>query len=387
MKLGRVPGLCGHNDGVRDLFVREDASDPVLEAQLAHLDAIERRQEQLFAVDEAELTGSAHAGVVEVPLPEKAWPDAIPAAPGPEADLGAHLAWMELARDVLSARAARNRDELQRLSSQWMLAQRHLDRLRPDEASALVETQARVRERVAADETVSRLLRTLGTQLAAWEGAHPAPDTPLPEADLTLVRRLLEESAEQRARAARDLCGTVLEVLCGVALDLEVVQRQVERDPSSSGEAFRGLGERVAAAVEDMRTLPHAEVITPGEYEPLHSTLRRCVERHRTRIDVDLAWSGPEPAGEELRAAVTWLAQEFLVAAVEGGAPSAGVALTAGPDGVLLAMAAAASIGEPRNGVEAGWVLRCRARAAAAGGSLAVEPIAGRCAVEVRFPA
>jgi signal transduction histidine kinase len=372
---------------VRDLFVLEDASDPVLEAQLAHLDAIERRQEQLVAAAETELTGSGHYDVAEVPLPEAAWPDAIPAAPGPDADLGAHLAWMQLARDVLGARAARNRDELQRLSTQWMLAQRHLDRLRPEEAAALVETQARVRERIAADETVCHLLRTLGTQLAAWEAAHPAAETPLPQADLALVRRLLEESAEQRARAARDLCATVLQVLCGVALDLEVVQRQVEHDPSRSGEAFRGLGERVATAVEDLRSLPHTEVITPGEHEPLHATLRRCVERHRPRLDVDLAWSGAEPAGEELRAAVTWLVQEFLVAAAEGGAASAGVAMTAGAGGTLLALAAAAPIGDPVDGVEPGWVLRCRARAAAAGGVLAVEPIAGRCTVEVRFPA
>jgi len=388
MKRRRAAWFCGHNDGVRDLFVLEDASDPILEAQLAHLDAIERRQEQLFAVDEAELTGSPHAGVVDVPMPEKAWPDAIPAPPAPEADLGAHLAWMEVARDVLGARAARNREELQRLSAQWVLAQRHLDRLRPDEAAALVETQARLRERVAADETVCQLLRTLGAQLTAWEAAHPAADAPLPQSDLALVRRLLEESAEQRARAARDLCATVLQVLCGVALDLEVVQRQVEHDPSTTADAFRGLGERLGDAVEGLRTLPHTEVITPGEHEPLHATLRRCAERQRAAgLDVDLAWSGAEPAGEEVRAAVTWLAQEFLVAAAQGGAPSAGIALTAGPEGVLLALAAAAPIGEPQDGVEPGWVLRCRARAAAAGGSLAVEPIAGRCAVEVRFPA
>lgn len=382
-----MAGPGGHNGGVRDIRVLEDASDPVLEAQLAHLDAIERRQERLYAAGEAELTGSAYAELAEVPLPEPAWPETIPAPPSAGADLAAHLAWMEVARDVLGARAARNRDELQRLSSQWMLAQRHLDKLRAEEAAALVESQARVRERIAADETVCRLLRTLAGQLSAWEAAHPAVETPLPEADLTLVRRLLDESAEQRARAARTLCATVLEVLCGVALDLEVVQRQVEHDPSRTGDAFRGLGERVADAVEDLRTLPHTEVITPQDGEPLHATLRRCVDRHRARLDVDLAWSGAEPAGEEVRAAVAWLVQEFLVAAVEGGAPSAGVALSAGPDGVLLALAAAAPCADPVDGVEPGWVLRCRARAAAAGGALAAEPLGGRCAVEVRFPA
>lgn len=383
----RSAGPGGDNGRVSDTFVRDEAIDPDLAEQLAHLDAIERRQEQLYASPDAELTGSAYADIAEVPLPEAAWPEAIPPPPAAEEELSAHLAWLELAREVLGARAARNRDELQRLSSQWMLAQRHLDRLRPEEAAALVETQARVRERVAADETVCRLLRTVATRLAAWEVAHPAPETPLPEADLAMVRRLLDESAEQRARAARELTGTVLQVLCGVALDLEVVQRQVEHDPSSVGAAFRGLGERIAEAVEGLRALPHTELITPAGGEPLHATLRRCVERHRARLDVDLAWSGVEPAGEEVRAAAAWLAQEFLVAAGEGGATAAGIALSGDGAGVQLALSAAAPIATAEDGVEPGWLLRCRARAAAAGGALAVVEDAGRCAVEVRFPA
>ncbi len=379
---GSGPG--GDNGPVSDILVMEDAFDPVLAEQLAHLDAIERRHEQLYTPD-TELTGSAYQDVAEVPLPEEAWPEAIPDPPAPEADLGAHLAWMELAREVLGARAARNRDELQRLTSQWMLAQRHLDRLRPEEAAALVETQARVRERIAADETVCHLLRSLGTQLAAWEAAHPAPETPLPEADLALVRRLLDESAAERARAARDLCGTVLQVLCGVALDMEVVQRQVEHDPSMTAAAFRGLGERIAGAVEDLRALPHTEVITPAEGEPLHATLRRCADRHRARLDVEVAWSGAEPAGEEVRSAVAWVAQEFLVAAVEGGAAVAGLGLAADAEATRLSLHAAAPIATAQDGVEPGWLLRCRARAAAAGGALLLAEDGDRCAVEVRF--
>jgi len=373
--------------GVTDILVLEDAHDPVLDEQLAHLEAIERRQEQLYAAYEAELTGSAHRDTAEPPLPEDAWPEAIPAPPAPEDDLAVHLAWLELAREVLGARAARNRDELQRLSSQWMVAQRHLDRVRPEEVATLVEAQARVRERIAADETVCGLLRSLGGQLAAWEAAHPAPDAPLPAADLALVRRLLEESAEQRARAARRLTATVLEVLCGVALDLEVVQRRVEHDPAASGEAFGELSRRIGDAVEDLRALPHTEVIVPAPGEPLHATLRRCVERHQSRLAVDLAWSGADPVEEEVRGAIAWVAQEFLVAASEATARGAGLALSGGPDGARLAMTGDAGLAEPADGVEPGWLLRCRARAAAAGGVLTVDAGTGRCAVEVSFPA
>jgi signal transduction histidine kinase len=276
-----------------------------------------------------------------------------------------------------------------RLSSQWLIAQRHLDQLRPEEVAALVENQARVRERIAADETVAHLLRILGTQLAAWEAAHPAPETPMPQADLALVRRLLDESAEQRARAARELMGTVMEVLCGVALDLEVVQRQVENDPGSSAEAFSGLGGRIAGAVDDLRALPQAQLVVPLDGEPVHATLRRCVERHQARLGVDLAWSGGEPQGEEVRAALAWVTQEFLLAATECGATAAGVVLRGGHDATLLALTAdTAALASADGGVEPGWLLRCRARAAVAGGVVALDPEAApqRCAVEVRFP-
>ncbi|HXA28964.1 MAG TPA: hypothetical protein VN193_09475 [Candidatus Angelobacter sp.] len=373
-----------------DAPVLEDAFDPVLEEQLAHLDAIERRQEILVGAggEERELTGTPHGDVAEPGAPDEAWPEAIPAPPAPEEDLAAHLAWLTVARDVLGARAVRNRDELQRVSSQWLLAQRHLDRVRPDEAAALVETQARLRERVAADETAGTLLSTVGAQLAAWEAAHPAPETPLPQADLDLVRRLLDESSEQRARAARELVATVLDVLCGVALDMEVVQRQVEHDPPGGAVALRELGNRVTDAVDDLRSLPHTLLLTPADGEPLHATLRRCADRHQPRLMVEVAWGGSEPEGEAVRAAIVWIAQEFLLAALQGDAGAAGLALSSGLDGTLLAMSAPAPIGAAEGGVEPGWLLRCRARAAVAGGVLSVDALGDRRgAVEVRFPA
>jgi hypothetical protein len=277
---------------VSETLVRGDERDPILEEQLAHLDAIERRQELRYASGEAELTGVAHSDIAEVALPELAWPEIIPEPPPPEDGLDAYQAWLETARTVLAARAARNRDELQRLTSQWVLAQRHLARLRPEEVGSLVETQARLRERIAADETVCHLLRTLGSHLGTWASAHPAQEMPLPTADLDLVRRLLDESAEERARAGRELMGTVLEALCSITLDMEVVQRQAEQQPQIAAEAVHNLQTRIADMVEDLRDLPHTELVMPEADEPLHATLRRCVDHHQSRLSVDLAWSG-----------------------------------------------------------------------------------------------
>jgi signal transduction histidine kinase len=376
-----------HNGPVSDTLVRGDERDPVLEEQLAHLDAIERRQELLYASGEAELTGTAHNDVAELDLPEPVWPESIGAPPPPDEDLDAYLVWLDTARIVLGARAARNRDELQRVSSQWVLAQRHLTQLRPEEVSSLVESQARLRERIAADETVCHLLRTLGSHLGAWAPAQPAQETPLPTADLDLVRRLLDESAEERARAGRELMGTVLEALCSVTLDMEVVQRQAEQQPQAAAGAVRNLQTRIADLVEDLRDLPHTELVAPEAGEPLQATLRRCIDHHQSRLAVDLAWSGGDHAGEPVGAAAAWITQEFLVAASRYGAQAVGIALRSSGEGTVVTLSAGAGLAEAAGGVEPGWLLRCRARAAVAGGLLVVDASPQRCAVEVRFPA
>jgi hypothetical protein len=367
----------------------EGEADSELQDQLAHLDAIERRQEMLYAGREVELAGVPSGETAEPPLPEEAWPEAIPDPPGIDESLGALVAWLDAARAVLAARASRNRDEVQRLSTQWLLAGRNLSRLRPDEVEVLVEALARVRERVAADETLTHLLRAVGGHLAEWETlhpAHPSAEVPAPPADVDLVRRLLDESTVDRARTARGLMETVLEVVCGVALDMEVVQRQVAHQPETADEAVRGLQRRLVDLVDDLRTLPHAEVITPEAGESLHATLRRCVDAQNGRMSVDLAWSAAE-AGEAVAAAAAWIVQEFLTAAASGRAGAAGVVLGGGPSRVVLGLTAEAGLAEPEGGVEPGWVLRCRARAAVAGGSMSVAASPQRCAVEVRFPA
>jgi signal transduction histidine kinase len=372
---------------VSETLVKGDERDPVLEAQLAHLDAIERRQELLFATGEAELTGTAYGDLAEPALPDEAWPEIIPEPPAPEDDLGGYLSWLDTARSVLGARSARNRDELQRVNSQWVLAQRHLTLLRPEEVTSLVEGQARLRERIAADDTVCHLLRTIGNHLATWAASAPAQEMLLPAADLDLVRRLLDESAEERARAGRELMGTVLETLCSITLDMEVVQRQAEHHPELAPRAVRDLQTRIADMVEDLRDLPHTQLVTPDPGEPLHATLRRCVDQHQSRLAVDLAWSGGEGASGQVGSAAAWITQEFLVAAARHGARAAGIALRLSEQRTVVTLTADAGVAEVAGGVEPGWLLRCRARAAVAGGGLSVESSPQRCAVEVRFPA
>ncbi len=254
--------------------------DAVLQEQLARLDALQQRAQELYATQEVELTGIA--GATEAPLPEDAWPEAIPEPPSPEDSLDAYIRWIDVARTVLGARAARDRDDVQRLGTQWLLASRNLSRFTPEEVAVLVEAQAKVRERVAADQVAARLLAVVGQQLSEWELAHPGAEVAeaVPAADLEVVRRLLDEATADRVRATRGLMQSVLDVLCAVTLELEIVQREVEQDPANSAEAFTGVQARLAGLVTDLRNLPYSEAVVPEEGEALHITLGRCVDRH-----------------------------------------------------------------------------------------------------------
>ncbi len=369
----RRPAEAEPDEGDRDMTVAPDADllgDPELAEQLAHLEAIEQRY-----AGGAEAAG-AEPELPSVAVPDAVWPEAIPPLPDPASgDPNAVRRWLDTALAVLSARASRNRDELQRLSSQWVHISRNLTRFRADEVAAVVESQARVRERIAGDETACHLVRLLQGQF------EERPEQALSAADVELLRTLLEDAAADRVASAQQVTAAVLEDLSGLALDLEVVQREVERDPGGAAERVRGLLDRLAGVVEDLRGRPGTELVAPREGEPLHTTLRRCLDAYQ-RLGGDLAWNGAEPADPEVAAAVLWIVQEFLAGMAAAGGRSLGVGLSSGGDAVVLQLSADV----PPAAGEGGWVLRCRARAAVAGGTLAIEASDGGCVVSVRFP-
>jgi len=388
----------GVREGVHTVGVTMSApdDDPVLEAQLAHLDAIEQRHEALYARQLAE-AARAEAERGEPALPEEAWPAAIGEPPTPEGTtLQPYVAWIERARAVLLARASRNRDELQVLSSQWVHISRNASRFDADDVAGVAEALAQARERIAADETCAHLLLLVRAWLRAWEEVAGAgaevvgvadrwgEGPPAPPADVELVRRLLDEGAADRVGDARRLLEAVLETLSSVSLDMEVVQRHAERSPVEAAGELRGLQERLAGAVEDLRAQPGTERFAQAEGEPLHATLRRCVDHYQARLAGDVAWSGGEPADPATRAAVLWIVQEFLAACAAAGATRAAVVLATSPEAAVLRLTTDAAGGDA--GAEPAWVLRCRARAAVAGGSLGGDAASGWTEVEVRFP-
>jgi hypothetical protein len=368
------------------IFVRDNRAemsvpyvpeDEDLEHQLAHVDGLER------PAGERRLEAASDAGRGIKPLAvQPRWPRGVPSPP-PAGSSGTSLApyigWLDFACTIIEARVETNEGELERLRSQWVHVVSNLDRLRPEEIDAVVESQARVRESIANDAALHEVLRTQREQLTSWGEALASPLT-----DPALVRRLLDDVVEERARIAQAVTTSIVDSLTTLLLDMEIVERRVARDPGSAAGLLQGLRERVAGSAARVRDQPYADdvlPILPGE--PLQRALRRIAERYAGRVATEAQWSGVEACEPDVSLAVASVVQECLVHLSRIQGSSCVVSVEAGAQGVSMRVATASAALLPDG--EPSWLVRARARAALAGGRLLCGRAGEGSVVEVRF--
>jgi len=349
--------------------------DDVLARQLAHLEALERRE-----VSRRPQSGGEPDDAVIEPLAVPAlWPASIPEAPAPGAggtSLAPLLAWLDLACAVLETRVARHQAERERLGSQWTHVLRNLDRLRPEEINAVAEGQARMREGIASDAALHDVLRRQRAHLAAWAEALDSPLT-----DPTLVRRLLDDAAAERAQITEQVVRTAVDALASVALDFEVLERHLRHDPAQAPGVLDGLRGRVSATVEKLLDVPGVEAVhRPGE--PLLASLQRIGERHGGRLH--LTWSGSDLRDGDACAAVAWVLHECLGHLARVPEAILETAVEVGASGMVAVRFATAGAALLPDGDPA-WLVRSRARVALAHGRLLCGQAGAGSFVEVRF--
>lgn len=350
--------------------------DDVLERQLAHLDSIERRQ-----IGRAE-PGSTESAEIRPLSVQPRWPRGVPPPPSPAestGSLGPYLSWLEFACAIMESRVEANEGELERLRSQWVHVVSNIDRLRPEEIDAVVESQARLRETIASDAALHEVLRSQHDQLLTWSESLASPLT-----DPVLVRRLLDDAAIERGNATRALTASIVQQLTTLLLDLEITERRLSRDPGVGAPLLQELRERVAGAtarVRDQALGDDIAAVQPGE--SLQRALHRIADTHAGQTSVDLLWSGEEVRDPEVALAVAWVVMECLrhVAAVPGGSCRIEVDALSESTSVRIVTPTSALLpdGDP------GWLVRARARAAVAGGRLLSGRSGDGSGVEVRF--
>ena len=310
------------------------------------------------------------------------WPDEIADPPRPGRSGGSpapYLAWLSGAAEVLRRRVEVNAAELERLAAEWSHVVRNPGRLRSEELSAVAERQARLRETIAADRALHQLIEVQRREVAGWAETVAGPHT-----DPALLGHLLDDIAAERVRATEAMLELAGEAITGAVLDLEVVRREAMRDPAHAGPRLEELRARLAGAAQALRDRSQAARSGPRAGDTLIEAVRRCLGAYAGRVDAELTWTGPEDGGQRAAAALPWVVDECLghLAGAEAVRAEIGVRVDdAGTATVRIATAGPALL--PAE--DASWLIRARARAALAGGSLHCGRAGDGSFVEVRF--
>jgi hypothetical protein len=314
--------------------------------------------------------------------PAAALPEGIPDPPRPGAssgNLAGYTSWLSGAAEVLRRRVEANGAELERLRAEWDHVIRNLQRLRPEEISAVVEAQARLREVIAADRAVHQLVELQCREVAGWAEALGRPPT-----DDELVERLLDGAAAERAQVTADMFEVTAEAISGVVLDLEVVRREALREPERAAVGLFEVGRRLTGVADDLRERARTADLRPEPGEPLPAALRRCAQALGSRLRATVEWTGPDSVGKATAAALAAVVEECLRHLATLPGTEARVAVSVEPGG-----AAAVRVSTPGPGLlpeeDARWLGRSRARAALAGGRLLCGPDGEGSFVELRI--
>jgi hypothetical protein len=313
-----------------------------------------------------------------------ALPAELGSPPEPGESPAPYLEWLAAAAGVLAGRVEANAAELERLAAEWGHVIRNLERLRPEEITEVAESQARVREAIAADRALLALVELQRQQLEGWAEAvavaaaavppppepEPAPPpAPPPLVDDVLAVRLLDGAVEERARLIADLFELTGEALAGAVLDLEVVRRESLREPERAAVGLFEVGRRLTGAADGIRQQARAADLRPRADESLPAALRRAAETLGAQLRTTVAWSGPEAIDPRAATAVFAVVEECLrhLATVPG--TEVAVAVDAVGAGALMLRVATSGGGLTPAG-EPPWLVRSRVRAAVAGARL-----------------
>ena len=303
--------------------------------------------------------------------PASAWPEQIPDPPRPGSSSGTlagYTSWLSGAAEVLRRRVEANGAELERLAAEWDHVIRNLQRLRPEEISAVAEAHARLREAIAADRALHQLVELQRGQVAGWAEALGGPP-----GDPALVGRLLECATAERAQVTEEMFELTVEAIAGAVLDLEVVRREALREPERAAVGLFEVGRRLTGVAEDLRERARAADLRPAPGEPLPAALRRCAQVLGTRLRATVVWSGPETVGAGAAAALPPVVEECLRHLATTPGTEVEVAVTVAPGGGVVLR-----ITSPGRGLlpaeDEPWLVRSRARAALAGGRLVCGP-------------
>lgn len=268
-------------------------------------------------------------------------------------------------------------EQEQRLDDLWQRLLAGVHQLRPDELERVVDERVRAAARTAA--------AAAELELASAGAAAPRRAGSAAALDQEMLRRLLDGLALDRSTIARSLVRDVLEMLCSIALDLEVTERLMGNSFNGAGRALADLRGHIVDAAARLRAMPQPAAPLHATGEQLAIVVRRSLNAYAGSLDVTLEWHGGEPERAESTAALLWVLQELVhhLHSVVAGRCSVDVHVEPAETTVTVRTPVPAfATGD----VDPDWLLRSRLRLQLAGGAVQALNSGGGTSVAFSVP-
>lgn len=303
------------------------------------------------------------------------WQEWLTPPAGDDAGETTPLVWLDRLDAELPRLIVACREDQVRLDSQWQLMLPKLAGLMPQDVDGVVTARIGVAERRGAADALVRMVRAERCRLRGQQ-RHPS--------DESALRSLLDGIAGERFAISRAVSGEMLEMLCSVALDLEITERHMETDVNAAGRSLTELREHVIGAAGLLRSLPYNAVLEPDRGETVAEVVSRYVRSYATLLDTRLVWRGGEPDSSESAAALLWVLQELLCHLQRCTAGNAAVEVAVA-HGITLTVSTRSASFE-RGDADPDWLTRCRLRLQLAGGEIRVTAWPSGSAATVLLP-
>lgn len=288
--------------------------------------------------------------------------------------------WLDRLLTQLPVHAIACRDEEAHLAVVWQHMLPALSAFRPAEVDDVISARIAAAARRGAAEALLDMARTERARLQAETEVELETEF----SGARALRRLLEGVAAERAEMSRIASAKLLEVLCDVALDLEITERSARDAGPEVHQALTEMRTHIIEAANTLRSLPESYEVAADTDESVVSVLTACIARYADTLDAELRWDGAEPVSAETAMALIWVVEELLhhLHTVRAGAALFEVAVDSEVHLVVTTPSAAFDLDD----VEPQWLLRCQLRLQLADGDITVLTGGDGTGIEASLP-
>lgn len=288
--------------------------------------------------------------------------------------------WLDRLAAELPVHAIACRDDEAQLAAVFQNMLPALSAFRPSEVDDVVAQRIAAAARRGAAEALLELVRVERARVNAEQEAELETEF----SGARALRRLLDGIHLERGALTRKASAELLEMLCALALDLEITEHRAAEAAPEAHTALVEMRRHITETAESIRSLP-SNVDVPDETDgTLPGAVNQSLARYRRSLDVALTWRGEDIMSLESANALLWVVDELLNQLRHAKAVSAEFDVTV--DHTVTLLVTTPSQAFSVDDIEPQWLLRTQLRLQLAGGDLSVRTDGEGTGVEAVLP-